>query len=192
MLSLTRLTIRRAREERLAQVAGSLTFTTVLSEGHRQILPFFAMMFIAAGDVRPRLSERNGSRCQSRGSSSRAARGRTRSLSLPSRSTLRVESTNSASVAKYTLLPALTASTPSAIARWLLPVRGGAAAGVPAASSADAVPGSASCHARRYFQQFVDWRVLATRLAGWRPPPSNRTSECVQFALTIVGGRCLE
>jgi YihY family inner membrane protein len=40
MLSLTRLTIRRAREERLAQVAGSLTFTTVLS-----IVPLFAVSF---------------------------------------------------------------------------------------------------------------------------------------------------
>ncbi|CAN7702299.1 YihY family inner membrane protein [Variovorax sp. LjRoot130] len=38
MLSLTRLTIRRARKERLAQVAGSLTFTTVLS-----IAPFLAV-----------------------------------------------------------------------------------------------------------------------------------------------------
>jgi len=40
MFSLTRLTIRRAREERLAQVAGSLTFTTVLS-----IVPFLAVSF---------------------------------------------------------------------------------------------------------------------------------------------------
>ena len=40
MFSLTRLTIRRAREERLAQVAGSLTFTTVLS-----IVPFLAVAF---------------------------------------------------------------------------------------------------------------------------------------------------
>ena len=40
MISLTRLTIRRAREERLAQVAGSLTFTTVLS-----IVPLFAVSF---------------------------------------------------------------------------------------------------------------------------------------------------
>jgi membrane protein len=40
MLSLTRLTIRRAREQRLAQVAGSLTFTTVLS-----IVPFLAVCF---------------------------------------------------------------------------------------------------------------------------------------------------
>jgi membrane protein len=40
MLSLTRLTIRRARKERLAQVAGSLTFTTVLS-----IAPFLAVSF---------------------------------------------------------------------------------------------------------------------------------------------------
>jgi len=40
MLSLTRLTIRRAREQRLAQVAGSLTFTTVLS-----IVPFLAVSF---------------------------------------------------------------------------------------------------------------------------------------------------
>jgi membrane protein len=38
MLSLTRLTIRRAKKERLAQVAGSLTFTTVLS-----IVPFLAV-----------------------------------------------------------------------------------------------------------------------------------------------------
>jgi membrane protein len=40
MFSLTRLTIRRAREERLAQVAGSLTFTTMLS-----IVPFLAASF---------------------------------------------------------------------------------------------------------------------------------------------------
>lgn len=40
MLSLTRLTIRRLREERLAQVAGSLTFTTVLS-----IVPLLAVSF---------------------------------------------------------------------------------------------------------------------------------------------------
>jgi membrane protein len=40
MFSLTRLTIRRAREERLAQVAGSLTFTTLLS-----IVPFLAVSF---------------------------------------------------------------------------------------------------------------------------------------------------
>lgn len=40
MLSLIRLTIRRAREERLAQVAGSLTFTTILS-----IVPFLAVSF---------------------------------------------------------------------------------------------------------------------------------------------------
>jgi len=40
MFSLTRLTIRRARQERLAQVAGSLTFTTVLS-----IVPFLAVTF---------------------------------------------------------------------------------------------------------------------------------------------------
>jgi membrane protein len=40
MFSLTRLTLRRAREERLAQVAGSLTFTTVLS-----IVPFLAVSF---------------------------------------------------------------------------------------------------------------------------------------------------
>src|SRR6185369_1809520 len=40
MLSLTRLTLRRAREERLAQVAGSLTFTTILS-----IVPFLAVSF---------------------------------------------------------------------------------------------------------------------------------------------------
>ncbi|HJV71963.1 YihY family inner membrane protein [Ideonella sp.] len=38
MFSLTRLTVRRAREERLAQVAGSLTFTTVLS-----IVPLLAV-----------------------------------------------------------------------------------------------------------------------------------------------------
>ncbi len=31
MFSLTRLTIRRARQEHLPQVAGSLTFTTLLS-----------------------------------------------------------------------------------------------------------------------------------------------------------------
>jgi membrane protein len=40
MFSLTRLTIRRARKERLAQIAGSLTFTTVLS-----IAPFLAVSF---------------------------------------------------------------------------------------------------------------------------------------------------
>src|SRR5262245_48904961 len=40
MLSLARLTIRRAREERLAQVAGSLTFSTVLS-----IVPLLAVSF---------------------------------------------------------------------------------------------------------------------------------------------------
>lgn len=40
MFSLTRLTIRRAREERLAQIAGSLTFTTVLS-----IVPLLAVSF---------------------------------------------------------------------------------------------------------------------------------------------------
>jgi membrane protein len=40
MLSLTRLTIRRAREERLAQIAGSLTFTTLLS-----IVPLLAVSF---------------------------------------------------------------------------------------------------------------------------------------------------
>src|SRR5258706_6107446 len=40
LFSLTRLTIQRARRERLAQVAGSLTFTTVLS-----IVPFFAVSF---------------------------------------------------------------------------------------------------------------------------------------------------
>jgi membrane protein len=40
MLILTRLTLRRAREERLAQVAGSLTFTTLLS-----IVPFLAVSF---------------------------------------------------------------------------------------------------------------------------------------------------
>jgi membrane protein len=38
MFSLTRLTIRRARQERLPQIAGSLTFTTVLS-----IVPFLAV-----------------------------------------------------------------------------------------------------------------------------------------------------
>jgi membrane protein len=40
MFSLTRLTIRRAREERLAQIAGSLSFTTVLS-----IVPLLAVSF---------------------------------------------------------------------------------------------------------------------------------------------------
>lgn len=40
MFQLTRLTIARAREERLAQVAGSLTFTTLLS-----IVPFLAVSF---------------------------------------------------------------------------------------------------------------------------------------------------
>ena len=40
IFSLTRLTIQRARKERLAQIAGSLTFTTVLS-----IVPFFAVSF---------------------------------------------------------------------------------------------------------------------------------------------------
>lgn len=40
MFALTRLTIRRARQERLAQVAGSLAFTTALS-----IAPFFAVSF---------------------------------------------------------------------------------------------------------------------------------------------------
>lgn len=40
MLSLTLLTIRRAREQRLPQVAGSLTFTTVLS-----VVPFLAASF---------------------------------------------------------------------------------------------------------------------------------------------------
>jgi len=40
MLSLARLTIRRAREERLAQVAGSLTFSTALS-----IVPLLAVSF---------------------------------------------------------------------------------------------------------------------------------------------------
>jgi membrane protein len=40
MIHLTRLTIRRAREERLAQVAGSLTFTTLLS-----IVPLLAVSF---------------------------------------------------------------------------------------------------------------------------------------------------
>lgn len=40
MFSLARLTIHRAREERLAQIAGSLTFTTLLS-----IVPFLAVSF---------------------------------------------------------------------------------------------------------------------------------------------------
>ncbi len=40
MFSLTRLTMRRARQERLAQVAGSLTFTTLLS-----VVPFLAVSF---------------------------------------------------------------------------------------------------------------------------------------------------
>ena len=40
MLALTRLTIRRARQERLAQVAGSLTFTTLLS-----VVPLLAVSF---------------------------------------------------------------------------------------------------------------------------------------------------
>jgi membrane protein len=40
MFSLTRLTIRRARQERLPQVAGSLTFTTLLS-----IVPLLAVSF---------------------------------------------------------------------------------------------------------------------------------------------------
>src|SRR6185295_17233402 len=40
MFELTRLTIRRARQERLAQIAGSLTFTTVLS-----VVPFLAVSF---------------------------------------------------------------------------------------------------------------------------------------------------
>jgi membrane protein len=40
MFNLTRLTIHRARKERLAQIAGSLTFTTVLS-----IAPFLAVSF---------------------------------------------------------------------------------------------------------------------------------------------------
>jgi membrane protein len=40
MFSLTRLTIRRAREQRLAQVAGSLAFATVLS-----VVPFLAVSF---------------------------------------------------------------------------------------------------------------------------------------------------
>jgi membrane protein len=40
MFSLLRLTIRRARKEHLAQIAGSLTFTTLLS-----IAPFFAVSF---------------------------------------------------------------------------------------------------------------------------------------------------
>ncbi|MEQ1685185.1 MAG: YihY family inner membrane protein [Burkholderiaceae bacterium] len=40
MFSLTRLTIRRARTERLAQIAGSLTFTTLLS-----IVPFLSVSF---------------------------------------------------------------------------------------------------------------------------------------------------
>ena len=40
MFNLTRLTLRRARQERLPQVAGSLTFTTLLS-----IVPFLAVSF---------------------------------------------------------------------------------------------------------------------------------------------------
>jgi membrane protein len=40
MFTLTRLTIQRARKERLAQIAGSLTFTTLLS-----IVPFLAVGF---------------------------------------------------------------------------------------------------------------------------------------------------
>lgn len=40
MFSLTRLTIRRARTERLAQIAGSLTFTTLLS-----VVPFLSVSF---------------------------------------------------------------------------------------------------------------------------------------------------
>ena len=40
MFILFRLTLRRAREERLAQIAGSLTFTTVLS-----IVPLLAVSF---------------------------------------------------------------------------------------------------------------------------------------------------
>jgi membrane protein len=40
MLNLARLTVRRAREQRLAQVAGSLTFTTVLS-----VVPLLAVSF---------------------------------------------------------------------------------------------------------------------------------------------------
>ena len=40
MLSLIRLTIARARKERLAQVAGSLTFTTLLA-----IVPLLAVSF---------------------------------------------------------------------------------------------------------------------------------------------------
>jgi membrane protein len=40
MLTLTRLVLRRARQERLAQVAGSLTFTTVLS-----LVPLLAVSF---------------------------------------------------------------------------------------------------------------------------------------------------
>ena len=40
MLGLTRLALRRARDERLAQVAGSLTFTTVLS-----VVPLLAVSF---------------------------------------------------------------------------------------------------------------------------------------------------
>jgi membrane protein len=40
MISLTRLTIQRARQERLPQVAGSLTFTTVLS-----VVPLLAVSF---------------------------------------------------------------------------------------------------------------------------------------------------
>jgi membrane protein len=40
MFNLTRLTLRRARQERLPQIAGSLTFTTLLS-----IVPFLAVSF---------------------------------------------------------------------------------------------------------------------------------------------------
>jgi membrane protein len=40
MLNLTRATVRRARQEHLAQIAGSLTFTTVLA-----IVPFLAVSF---------------------------------------------------------------------------------------------------------------------------------------------------
>jgi transcriptional regulator with XRE-family HTH domain len=47
-----------------------------------------------------------------------------KSASRPSRSARRMESTSSARVAMYTLLPARSASTPRAIARWLLPVPG--------------------------------------------------------------------
>lgn len=47
MTSLIRLTVRRAREERLPQVAGSLTFTTVLS-----LVPLLAVSFALFAHVR--------------------------------------------------------------------------------------------------------------------------------------------